>query len=82
MHGVEIHIMRKAITIIFATVGLLLTGCSTTHHHATKWEYKEVSRLPDVNKMADEGWEVAGYAAYVDTGNYSHQRYLMKRPKQ
>ena len=32
--------------------------------------------------MADQGWDVAGYTAYVDTGNHTYQRYLLKRPKQ
>ena len=73
--------MRKYITIIFAITGVLFAGCSTPRQ-ATKWEYKEVGYLSEVNKMADEGWDVAGYSAFVDTGNHNYQRYLMKRQKQ
>lgn len=72
--------MRKCVMLIVGVAGLFLAGCVAPR--ATKWEYKEVSRIPDVNKAADEGWEVAGYAAYVDTITHHYQRFLLKRPKQ
>lgn len=74
--------MLKRITIICVALALFLTGCSTTTPRVTTWEYKEVSRISEVNTMANQGWDVAGYTAYVDPGNHTHQRYLMKRPKQ
>lgn len=73
--------MKKTFALIFAVSTLLVAGCCTTSHN-TKWEYKTVNTVADVNKLADEGWLVAGFSGYVDTGNFDMTKFLLKRKKQ
>jgi hypothetical protein len=73
--------MKKHIALIFAASSLLLASCSTTAHHA-KWEYQTVYSLAQANQWTDQGWVVAGFSAYVDTGNHDMTAFLLKRPKQ
>jgi hypothetical protein len=83
--------MKKHSAFGLVASTLFLAGCCSTHH-VTKWEYKEVYSLDQLNKAASDGWVVAGYSAYtgVDvTPNapiqyqfHDSARYLLKRPKQ
>ena len=74
--------MKTKIGLVLAASTLLLAGCSTTHH-ATKWEYRNISGVTTdkINQMADEGWSVAGFSEY-EAGGTIHTSYLLKRPKQ
>ena len=73
--------MKTSIALLCAVSTLLVAGCCTTSHH-TKWEYKTVNTVADVNKLADEGWLVAGFSGYVDTSNSDMTKFLLKRKKQ
>jgi hypothetical protein len=59
----------------------LLTGCCTSHR-VTAWEYTTVRSIDAVNALAKEGWSVAGFTEYQNSGNPITQVFVMKRPRQ
>jgi len=74
--------MKKTAALIFAASTLFLAGCCTTHGPAsTKWEYKTVYDISQVNQLAGQGWSLAGFSAFHDGGT-SGTLYVMKHPKQ
>jgi protein involved in sex pheromone biosynthesis len=80
--------MKKHIALGLVASTLFLAGCCTTHN-VTKWEYKEVTSLEQVNKAAADGWTVVDLSAHTRTDVYSSGPtysevtiYLLKRPKQ
>jgi major membrane immunogen (membrane-anchored lipoprotein) len=72
--------MKTKIGLVVVASALLLTGCST--NHIAKWDYRRVGDVSTdyINKMADEGWVVAGFSVSSDGGNRNVD-YLLKRPK-
>jgi len=79
--GVQNHIMKKHIALGLVASTLFLAGCCTGHH-AVVWQYQTVGSLDMANKWAADGWVVAGYTMYVDTGSITREGFLLKRPKQ
>jgi hypothetical protein len=65
--------MNKTFALTLAASALFLAGCSTTHH-VTKFEYKEVWPLDQVNELAKQGWRVVS----VMHSDGSSDRYLME----
>ena len=68
--------MKLSIVHLFAAGMLLLAGCSTVHH-ATKWEYREVMSITEVNQLADQGWSVVNFTS----ASPGPTQYLLKRAK-
>jgi hypothetical protein len=52
------HTVKKNIALGLVASTLFLAGCCTAHH-TTKWEYKEVSNLGEVNTLCKTGWSLA-----------------------
>jgi ABC-type oligopeptide transport system substrate-binding subunit len=80
------QIMNKHLKrcLIMMASSLLLAGCCTGHHQATKWEYKTVGNPTDatLNELAEQGWSVVTVASGVWQGGMEIQKdYLLKRPK-
>lgn len=73
--------MKKHIALVFVAGTLFLAGCCTTSRQ-TQWEYRTVSRIQQINELAAQGWVVAGFSGYVDTGNHDMTQFLLKRKKQ
>jgi len=78
--------MKKHIALGLVASTLFLAGCCTTSH-VTKWEYKKVYGIEQVNKWAADGWVVSGFSTFIDTTDSrtphdTTEIYLLKRPKQ
>jgi hypothetical protein len=73
--GVQNHIMKKHIAFGLVASMLFLAGCCTSHH-ATTWEYRNVSTLNEVNDLAKTGWSVVT-VTHPDAGPAI---YLLKHP--
>ena len=70
-------VVKKSLPLILTCGVLMAAGCSTAHH-VTKWEYRMVKSLKDVNELADEGWTVVDFAI---PGQGGPNEYLLKRAK-
>ena len=81
-HKASKIIMKQFSAVLGVALVLLLAGCCTTHR-STRWEYKTVSSETDVNRLAGEGWVVAGFSTYFDTiAKRDYEQFLLKRPRQ
>jgi protein involved in sex pheromone biosynthesis len=76
--------MKKSIALLFAASTLLFAGCSTTHHHTAKWEYKTVEAREGeqdaiISKLTGDGWRVVSFSATEGQPNVIHYHYVLKR---
>lgn len=69
--------MRRMTAVASVAIGLFLAGCCTGHHH-TRWEYREVWQLEEVNVLCKAGWSLY-LADRSDTGT---SRYLLRHELQ
>jgi hypothetical protein len=76
--------MKTYIVLLLVAGSLCLQGCSTTNHEnaGSKWEYRVVSNLEEVNRMAANGWVVAGFSMAVQPSGNTEEFYLIKHPKE
>ena len=71
--------MKKASALLFATATLVLAEGCNNHR---KFEYQVVNNISEVNRLADQGYEVDKYIVNEISGTQTHYDYfLMKRPK-
>ena len=86
--GVTNHTMKKHIALGLVASTLFVAGCCTTHH-VTSWEYRTVTSIDDVNRLASKGWTLYQFAPF-SSGSVGHELrhsdnilyYVMKHPKQ
>ncbi|MCU0771133.1 MAG: hypothetical protein MUE94_05080 [Verrucomicrobia bacterium] len=72
--------MKKTIALIVAAISLALSGCCTARH-STIWEYQTVTNISDVNRLAAEGWTLAGFSSQGNGAVLDRLVYVMKHPK-
>jgi len=71
--------MKTILMMALTSATLVVSGCATSHSHATVWEYKIVygvsaqALVEKINKEAAEGWVLASVSGFDFA--------VMKRPK-
>jgi hypothetical protein len=76
--------MKTTLMIVLCSAAIFLSGCATSHTHATAWEYKVVSGQFDgplqaeINKAADDGWVLVSSSSKTPDYGFA----VMKRKKQ
>ena len=82
--------MKTTVMIILCSAAMFLSGCSTSHPHATAWEYKVVEMNDysgkleaKLNELASEGWVVVSASTTPRdvTTQVAYSSIILKRHK-
>jgi len=75
--------MKHTLMIVLCSAAIFVSGCATSHSHATTWEYKVVSSQfavfeAAINNAAAEGWVLVSVTSKDNMVGIA----VMKRAKQ
>jgi outer membrane lipoprotein-sorting protein len=79
--------MKTKLMIALCSAAMFLSGCATSHSHATAWEYKTLhAYVPadiekQLNQLASEGWIVVSSSSAAEGNNTPAVLVILKRHK-